>query len=91
MAIITSKVVVQQSKPNWNIAVVNRGGALLPSTGIPTAPNYTPVAPTSVQVSSLQDVNLTANPPVNGSTLVYNSSTQKYDVGILPSLDGGAF
>jgi hypothetical protein len=87
-----SLTVTLQNKPNsnWNIEVNNQSGSLVPATGYPTAPNYTTVG-VSQSIAGLQDVNLTSIPPVNGSTLVYNSQSGKYDVTVIPSLDGGSF
>jgi hypothetical protein len=45
-------------------------------------------APSSV--AGLTDVNLTSVPPLDGSTLIYNSSTAQYDVDIM-DIDGGQF
>ena len=39
--------------------------------------------------ASLLDVD--ASDPVNNETVVYNSTTQKYEVKILPVVDGGSY
>ena len=87
---MSTRIAIPQAKPAWKISVINRNGALLPSTGFPTASDFTTVGSAN-RIAGLADVNLTETPPVNGSTLVYNSATGKYDVEILPSLDGGSF
>jgi hypothetical protein len=40
-------------------------------------------------LTSLTDVD--ASDPDNNETLVYNSTTQKYEIKVLPGIDGGSY
>lgn len=44
----------------------------------------------SITVASISDVQLSSNPPANNSTLVYNTTNNKYVVRQM-DLDGGSF
>lgn len=52
--------------------------------------NYANAAIANVYVANLADVSLSSNPPSNNSTLVYNTSNNKYIVQQM-NLDGGNF
>jgi hypothetical protein len=45
---------------------------------------------TNVSIASISDVQLSQNPPANNSTLVYNTTNNKYIVDQI-NLDGGNF
>lgn len=77
------------------IQVQDKNNILKPyNTGYATLKTQTTIsAPSSV--AALTDVNLTSVPPLDGSTLVYNAATAKYDVEIMDldndQIDGGTF
>lgn len=89
--------VVVNKKTKVNIQVRNQAGFIQPSaTGTVTLNNINgsgASAPTALV--ALTDVNLTATPPLDGSTLLYNANTQKFDVtssgALSGNLDGGIF
>jgi hypothetical protein len=47
------------------------------------------LAPAVTQLSDLTDVD--ASDPDANETLVYNSQTQKYEVKVIPMIDGGQY
>ena len=83
----------QKKRATVKIAVKQQGATFVPpATGAVTLNNQGYVSATggATVVAGLSDVNLTTTPPLNNSTLVYNSTTHKYDVELL-DVDGGTF
>lgn len=85
------------------ITTSNTGITVKPAFNVPDSPGATPVvvkgAVTTIVNGRLDSLNDVVEPdvPVAGSTLVYNSTTDKYEVQKLNladvdgSLDGGSF
>lgn len=88
--------VVVSKKSKINISVRNQAGFIQPSaTGAVTLNNMGAAAGSATALTGLTDVNLTSTPPVDGSTIIYNANTQKFDVttsgSLSGNLDGGTF
>lgn len=80
-----------QNQGQTKIRVQDRGGLLVqPATGSVTIKNEGSAVAPLISLETLTDVNLTIDPPVDGSTLIYNANTAQYDVDVM-DLDGGLF
>ncbi len=85
--------ITQKRRASVQIAVKHAGATFVPpATGSVTLNNqgYAGAAGSTSAVAGLTDVNLTSTPPVNNSTLVYDSANHRYNVQLL-DLDGGSF
>ena len=83
--------VVFKPRNTVNVKVKDRAGIITPSpTGTTTLSNFR----IPNKIVDMNDVVLTETPPVEGSTLVYNTLEKAFDVKILDviaDLDGGVF